>query len=51
MTLVEQFRFWLNVYQALEDLKCLRRGPGGDRDPRKWGRRETIPNATLSPPE
>ena len=23
---------------------CLRRGAGGDRDPRRWGKRETIPN-------
>ena len=30
---------------------CLRRGTGGDRDPRRWGKRETIPNAALSPPE
>ena len=30
---------------------CLRRGSGGDRDPRRWGTRETIPNTTLSPPQ
>ena len=30
---------------------CLQRGPGGDRDPKRWGKREVIPNATLSPPE
>ena len=24
---------------------------GGDRDPRRWGERETVPNAALSPPE
>ena len=29
---------------------CLGRGTGGDRDPRRWGRRETVPNVTLSPP-
>ena len=27
------------------------RGTGGDRDPWSWGKRETVPNATLSPPE
>ena len=26
-------------------------GTGGDRDPRRWGKRETVPNITLSPPE
>ena len=30
---------------------CLRRASGGDRDLRMWRKRETIPNATLSPPE
>ena len=27
------------------------RSTGGDRDPWSWGKRETVPNATLSPPE
>ena len=26
---------------------CLRRGTGVDRDPRRWGKRETIPIATF----
>ena len=30
---------------------CLETGTGGDRDPRRWGKRETIPIATLAPPE
>ena len=30
---------------------CLQRGTGRDRDPSRWGRRETIPNTALSPPE
>ena len=30
---------------------CLGRRTGGDRDPRRLGKRETVPNATLSPPE
>ena len=29
----------------------LRRGSVGDRDPRRWGKRESVPNATLSPPQ
>ena len=32
-------------------LHCHHRGTGGDRDARSWGKRETIPNTTLSPPE
>ena len=28
---------------------CFRRGTGRDRDPRMQGKKETIPNATLSP--
>ena len=42
---------WLNLFNAKF---CLRRGTGGDRDPRRWGGGgggETIPNATGSPPE
>ena len=31
--------------------RCLRRGTGGDRDPRRRGKRETLPIATLSPLE
>ena len=34
---------WLNLLFA--------RSTGGDRDPRRWGKRETILNATQSPPE
>ena len=30
---------------------CLRRGSGEDRDPRRLGKRETVPDATLSPPQ
>ena len=30
---------------------CLRRSTGGDQKPRRWGKMETISNATLSPPE
>ena len=30
---------------------CLRGGPGGDRDPGRWGKRETIPNTIQPPPE
>ena len=39
---------WLNCL-----LNCLWRGTGGDRDPRRWWKRETIPSATQSvlPPE
>ena len=39
------------VRQTCLTLSCLRRGPGGDWDRRRWGKRETIPNATLSPPK
>ena len=30
---------------------CLRRGSGGLRDSRRWGKRETLRIATLSPPQ
>ena len=30
---------------------CLQRATGGDRDPKGWGKREVMPNATLSAPE
>ena len=30
---------------------CLRRGADGDRHPGRWGKRETVPNTTLSPSE
>ena len=30
---------------------CLRRGTAGDRDPRRWGKRETLPNVTPLPAE
>ena len=30
---------------------CLRRGTGGDRNNRRWGKRETVLTATLSPLE
>ena len=41
----------LSIINLLIAPSCRRRGSGGDRDPRRWGKRETIPNATLSPPE
>ena len=41
---------WLAGYTCITP-SCLRRGTGGDRDPRRWGKRETIPYTTLSPPE
>ena len=50
---------WL-VRETCLTPSCLRRGPGGDRDPRRWGKREAIPkavyiipvpNASLASPE
>ena len=39
------FGFWL------VKLVLPSRGTGGDRDPRRWENRKTIPNATLASPE
>ena len=36
---------------GLVELVLRQRGSGGDHSPRRWGKRETIPIATLSPPE
>ena len=41
----------VGLVKLILTLSCHRRGTGGDRDPRRWEKRETIPNATLSPPE
>ena len=35
----------------LVELVLRQRGSGGDHSPRRWGKRETTPIATLSPPE
>ena len=32
-------------------LSYRQRGTGGERGPKRWGKRETGPNTTLSPPE
>ena len=31
--------------------RCLQGGTGRHQDPRRWGKRKTVPNTTLSPPE
>ena len=41
---------WLAVWSGLTP-SCLRRGTGGDRDPSRWGKKETIPSTTLSAQE
>ena len=38
---------WLNLFNTELSLNTY----CGDQDPRRWGKRETIPNATLSPTE
>ena len=32
-------------------IRIIPRGTDGDRDPRRQGKRDTVPNAKLSPPE
>ena len=38
---------WLNLFNA----ELFPRGTGKDRYPKMWGKKKTIPIATLSPPE
>ena len=38
---------WLNFFNAV----LFQRSSGGNRDPWRLGKRETVHNATLSPPE
>ena len=61
-SVLDCFVSWLSLFKAgsssEEVTECkkipftlFRRGAGLDRDPRMRGKRETIPNAALSPPE
>ena len=42
--------WWLDVETCLTS-NCIQRGSGGNRDPRRWGKEETVPSATLSLPD